>query len=215
LTLMLFKFSRWCNLPDRCSSPKFRRVITPSPVLLPSIHLMQLYQTNSLAPTTTSTLSGIKFVVFPVSIMILFKYLIRTRLRCPSMFRSCHGSLRNNRCFCLIVSEISPLVSLSPNLLCLLRYFFVGYFQPAAQNSSWRRTNDYHSGWNDHSRILYSKPGYYSLDSSWFIVFIVNTIFFQSSQSHMIEEVIRPGLSNPEIRVTLMHSCHYSFRSYL
>jgi hypothetical protein len=60
--------------------------------LLPLIHLTQLYQTNSLA-LTTSTFAWIKFVVFPVSIMMLLKLLIRTRLRCLSMFRSCHGSL--------------------------------------------------------------------------------------------------------------------------
>jgi hypothetical protein len=102
LILMLFKFSRRCNLPDRDQSPKFRLVMTSSPVLLPSIHLTQLYQTNSLAPTTASTLPRIKFVLFPVSIIIRLKNLIRTRLRYLSLFRSCHGSLRTNRCFDLI-----------------------------------------------------------------------------------------------------------------
>jgi hypothetical protein len=51
-----------------------------------------------------------------------------------SMFRSCHGSLRMNRCFDLISSQISSLESLSPDLLCPLRHFSVGYFKPAAQN---------------------------------------------------------------------------------
>jgi hypothetical protein len=63
LTLMLFKFSRLCNLPDPYQSPKFRPMIRSSPVLLQSIHLTQLHQANSLAPTTTSTLPRIKFVV--------------------------------------------------------------------------------------------------------------------------------------------------------
>jgi hypothetical protein len=119
LTLMLFKFSRRYNLPDTYQSPKFRSVITSSPVLLPSIHLMQLYQTNSLSPTTTSTFPRIKFVGFPVSIMMLLKHLIRTRLRYLSLFRSCYGSLRTNRCFDLIASEMSSLKSLSPAFLCL------------------------------------------------------------------------------------------------
>jgi hypothetical protein len=107
---------------------KFRLVITLSPVLLPSIHLMPLYQTNSLAPTTTSTLPTIKVVVFPVSIRMLLKHLTRTRLKYLSMFRSCHGSLRTNRCFNLIASEISSLKSLFPDLLCLLWHFSAGYF---------------------------------------------------------------------------------------
>jgi hypothetical protein len=47
-------------------------------VLVPLIHLRHLYQTNSLARTTTSTLPRIKFIVFPVSIMMLLKHLIRT-----------------------------------------------------------------------------------------------------------------------------------------
>jgi hypothetical protein len=54
-----------------------------------------------------------------------------------SMFRSYHGSLRTNRRFDLIASEISSLKSLSPDLLCLLRHFSVGYFKLAAQNSYW------------------------------------------------------------------------------
>jgi hypothetical protein len=116
LTLMFFNFSRRCNLPDPDQSPKFRLMITSSPVLLPSIHLMQLYQTNSLAPTTISTLARFKFVGFPLSIMILLKHLIRTRLRYLSMLRSCHGSLRTNRCFNLIASEISSLKSRSPSV---------------------------------------------------------------------------------------------------
>jgi hypothetical protein len=65
--------------------------------------------------------------VFPVSIMILLKHLIGTSLRYLSLFRSCHGSLRTNRYFDLIASEISSLKSLSPGLLCLLRHFSVGY----------------------------------------------------------------------------------------
>jgi hypothetical protein len=78
--------------------------------LLPSIHLAQLYQMNSLAsrtaPTTNSTLPRIKFVVFPVSIMMMLKHLIRTWLTYVSIFRSCHGSLRTNKCFNLVASEI-------------------------------------------------------------------------------------------------------------
>jgi hypothetical protein len=58
-----------------------------------------------------------------------------------------------------------------------LRHFSVGYFKPVAQNSYSYRTNDYHSGWNGHSWILYSKPGYYSFNSSWLIALIVNTTF--------------------------------------
>jgi hypothetical protein len=126
--------------------PKFRPVMTSSSVLLPSIHLAQLYQTSSLAPTTISMFSRIKFVVFPVSIMMLLKHLIRTRLSYLSMFISCHGSLKANRCFDLIASEISSLKSLSPALLCLLQHFSVGYFKPVARHSYWDRTNDYHSG---------------------------------------------------------------------
>jgi hypothetical protein len=72
--------------------------------------------------------------------------LIRTRLRYLSMFRSCHGSMRTNRCFDLINSESSSLKSLSSDLLCLLRHFSVGYFKPVAQNSDWYRTNDRHFG---------------------------------------------------------------------
>jgi hypothetical protein len=64
-------------------------------------------------PAATSTLPRMKFVVFPVSITMLLKHLIRTRLRYLSMFRLCHGSLRTNRCFGLIASEISLLKSLS------------------------------------------------------------------------------------------------------
>jgi hypothetical protein len=135
----------------KSQSPKFRLVITESPVLFPPIHLTQVYQTNSLASTTTSTLPRIKFVVFPVSIMMLLKLLTRTRPRYFSMFRSCHRSLRTNRCFDLIASEKSPLKSLSPDLLCLLRHFSVDHCKPAAQNSYWYRTNDYHSVRNDHS----------------------------------------------------------------
>jgi hypothetical protein len=87
LTLMLFKLSRRPNLPDPYQFPKFCLVRTSSPALLPSIHLTQLYQTNSLDPKTTSTLPMIKFVVFPVSIKMLLKHLIRTQLRYFSMFR--------------------------------------------------------------------------------------------------------------------------------
>jgi hypothetical protein len=68
-------------------------VIMSSPVLLPSIHLMQLYQMNSLAPTTNSTLPRIKFIVFPVSIIIPLKHLIRTRLRWQYCIGSCPGNL--------------------------------------------------------------------------------------------------------------------------
>jgi hypothetical protein len=91
-----------------------------------TIHLMQFYQTNFLAPTTTSTLPGIKFVVFPVSIMMFLKHLVHTRRRYFSMFGSCHGSLRTNRCFDLTASEISSLKSLSSDLLCLLRPYSSG-----------------------------------------------------------------------------------------
>jgi hypothetical protein len=87
-------------------------------------------------------LSRIRFIVFPVSIMILLKHLIHTRLRYLSMFRSCHGSLRTNRYFDFIASKISSIKSLSPDLLCLLRHFCVGYFKPAAQNSYWYWTNN-------------------------------------------------------------------------
>jgi hypothetical protein len=103
--------------------------------LLPAIYLTQLYQTNSLTPTTTSTLPRIKFVAFPVSIIMLLKHLIRTRLRYLSMFRSCYGSLRTNRCFDLIVSEISYFKAIYSDLLCLLQRFSVGYFKPVLQNS--------------------------------------------------------------------------------
>jgi hypothetical protein len=137
LTLMLFKFSRECNHPDHYQSPKVRLVITSSLVLLPSIHLTQLYQTSSFAPTTTLMLPRIKFVVFPVSTMMPLKHLIRARLRYVSMFKSYHRSLRTNRCFDLIASDISSLKSRSSDLLYLLRHFSVGYFKPAAQNSSW------------------------------------------------------------------------------
>jgi hypothetical protein len=109
--------------------------------------------------------------------MMLLKHLIRTRLRYFSMFRSCHGSLRINRCFHLMASKISSLTSLSPDLLYLLRHFCVGYFKPVAQNSYWYRTNDYHSGWNNYSWVLYSKPEYCSLNSWWLSAFIVNTTF--------------------------------------
>jgi hypothetical protein len=127
-------------------SPKFRLVITSSLVWLPSIHMTQLYQTNSLAPTTTSMLTRIRLVVFQVWIMTLLKHLICTRMRYVSIFRSCHGSLKTNKCFDIIASEISSLKSLSLDLLCLLRPFSVGYFKSAAQNSDWYWTNNYHSG---------------------------------------------------------------------
>jgi hypothetical protein len=169
--LETIQYSRPLPIPQICL------VVTSSPVLLPSIHLKQLYQTNSLAPMTASTLSRIKFIVFPVSIMMLLKHLICIRLRYLSMFRSCHESLRNNTCFDLIASEMSSLKSLFPDLLCLLRHFSVGCFKPAAQNSYWYWTNDDHSRWNDHSWIFDSKPGYNFLNSSWLITFIVNTIF--------------------------------------
>jgi hypothetical protein len=57
-----------------------------------------------------------------------------------------------------------------------LRHFSVGEFKPAAQNSYYYRTNNHHSRWNDHSWILYLKPGYYSFNSSRLIAFIINTI---------------------------------------
>jgi hypothetical protein len=116
-------------------NPKFRLVIVSNQVLVPSTHLTQLSQKNSLAPMTTSTLPRIRLIMVPVSIMVLVKYLIRTPMRFPSMFRSCHGSLRTNKCFDLIVLEISYLKAIYPYLLCLLRRFSVGYFKPAAQNS--------------------------------------------------------------------------------
>jgi hypothetical protein len=174
---MLLKFSRRCAFPDPDQSPIFRLVITSSPVLPPSIHLTQHYQTNSLAPMITLTLERIKFVVLLFSIMMLLKYLIRTRLKYLLTFISRHVSLTSNRCFDFFASDISFLKSLSPDLLCLLRHFSVGYFKPAAQNSYWHRTNEYHSGWNGHSWIRYSTTGYYSLNSSWLIAFIVNPIF--------------------------------------
>jgi hypothetical protein len=146
-------------------------------VLPPLIHLTQLYQTNSLTTATISTLPRIKFVVFPVLVMMLLKHLIRTQRRYIFMFRLCHGSLRTNSCFDLIASEISSLKSVSLDLLSLLRHFSVGYFTPAAQNLCWHWANNCHSGWDDHSWILYSKPEYYLLNSSWFIAFIVNAIF--------------------------------------
>jgi hypothetical protein len=121
-------------------------VITLSLLLVPWIHLTQLYHTNSLAPKTTLTLLMVKFVCFPASIMMLLTHLIRTRLRYLSMFGLCHGSLRTNRCFDSIASGISSLKSLSPDLLCLLRHFSVGCFKPVAQNLDWHRTNNYHSG---------------------------------------------------------------------
>jgi hypothetical protein len=128
---------------------------------------------------------------------VMLKHLIRTGLRYLSMFKSCHGSLRTNRCFDLIASEISSLKSLSPDLLCLLRHFSVRYFKPASQNSYWYRTNDYHFGWKDHSWILYSKPGYFL--SSFLMTYRVyrQCHIHQSSHSHMINEVIRPGFINP------------------
>jgi hypothetical protein len=55
-------------------------------------------------------------------------------------------TLRTNRCFDLITTEISSLKSPSSGLLCLLRHFSVGYFTPTAQNSYWYRPNDCHSG---------------------------------------------------------------------
>jgi hypothetical protein len=174
LTLMLFKFSRRCNLPDLDQFPQ----ISPGDNIEPGIASIDpLLSDKSPAPTTTSTLPKIKFVVFLVSFMILLKHLIRTWLRYLSMFRSCHGSLRTNRCFDLMASDISFLKSVSSDLLCLLQHFSVGYFKPAAQNSYWYQTNDYHSGLNDHSWILYLKPGHYSFNYSWLIAFIVNTIF--------------------------------------
>jgi hypothetical protein len=81
---------------------------------------------NSLAPMTTSTLPRTRLIVFPVSIMILLKYLIPVPVRYPSRFRSCHGSVRTNSCFDLIVSEISYLKAIYPDLLCLLQRFSVG-----------------------------------------------------------------------------------------
>jgi hypothetical protein len=156
--LTLFKFSRRCNLPDPYQFPKIRLVITSSLVLFPSIYLTQLYQANSLAPLTTSVVLRTTFVVFPVSIMMLVKHLIHTRLRYLLMFRSCHGSLGTDRCFDLIASEISSLKSLTSDLLCLLQHFSIEYFKAVAQNLYWYRTNDYHSGWNNDSWILYSKP---------------------------------------------------------
>jgi hypothetical protein len=97
--------------------------------------LTRLYQANSLDPTTTSMLPGIKFVGFPVSILMLLKHWICTRLRCLLMFKSCHGSLRTNKCLDLIASEISSLKLPPPDLLCLLWRFSVWYLKPAAQNS--------------------------------------------------------------------------------
>jgi hypothetical protein len=50
LTLMLLKFSRRCNLPHPDQSRKFHLVITPSPILLPMIHLTQLYAVETFDP---------------------------------------------------------------------------------------------------------------------------------------------------------------------
>jgi hypothetical protein len=97
---------------------------------------------NSLAPMKILTLPRVEFIVFPVSIVILLKHLIHTRMRYLSIFRSCHGFFMTNRCFDLITSEISSLKLPSPDLLCLLRHFSVGYFEHAAQNSYSHRTND-------------------------------------------------------------------------
>jgi hypothetical protein len=74
-------------------------------------------------------------IVFPASIMMPLKYLIRTRLRFLLMVGSCHGSLRTNRPVDSIVSERSDLKLMYSDLLCLLRRFSVGYFRPAAQKS--------------------------------------------------------------------------------
>jgi hypothetical protein len=77
----------------------------------------------------------IRLILFAVSTMMLLKYLTRAPMRYPSMFRSCHGSLRTDRCLDLIVSEILYLKAIYPDLLCLLRRFSVRYFKRAVQNS--------------------------------------------------------------------------------
>jgi hypothetical protein len=151
LMLMKFKFSRRCNLPDPCQSPRFRLVITSSPIFLPWIHLMQLYQTNSLAPTNYFDAPEDQIRCVPSLNHDVVETFDPYPLRYLSIFRSCHGSLRTNKCFDLIALEISSFKSLSLDLLGLLRHFSVGYFEPAMQNSDWHRTNDYHSGRNDHS----------------------------------------------------------------
>jgi hypothetical protein len=45
---------------------------------------------------TTSALPRIRLIVLPVATMMLLKYLVHAPMRYPSMFRSCHGSLRTN-----------------------------------------------------------------------------------------------------------------------
>jgi hypothetical protein len=162
---------------------------------------------------TTSTVPRIKFVVLPVSIMMLLKHLILLQMRCISVFRSYHGSLRTNMCFDLTTSEISSLKLRSPDLPCLLRYFSVGCFKPAAQNSYWYRTNNYHSGWNNHSWILDSKPGYCSFDSLWLITFIVNTLFVNHHNPIWLMRQLDPVLLIPGTHATLVPSCSYSFIS--
>jgi hypothetical protein len=87
--------------------------------------------------------------VFPVSTMMLLKYLIRAPMRDASMFKSCHGSFRTNRCVDLIVSEILCLKTIYPDLLCLLWRFSLGYFKLAAQNSCQWPMNNYYSIWNN------------------------------------------------------------------
>jgi hypothetical protein len=136
-------------------------------------------------------------------------------LRYVAMFGSCHRSLRTNRCFDLIASEIFSLKSLSPDLLCLLRHFSIESFKPIARNSYEYRTNDYHSGWNDHSWILDSKPGYYSLNSSWLIAFIVNTTFVNDCNLIWSMRQFDPVLSIPGMHVMFIPSRKYSFISYL
>jgi hypothetical protein len=106
----------------------------------------------------TLTLPKIKFVVFPVSIRVLLKYLIRTRLRYLVIFKLCRRSLRTNRCFDLIVSEISYIKSPSLDLLCLLRRFPTAYFKPAPQNSYSYWMNDCHSLWNNNSWVFIRNP---------------------------------------------------------
>jgi hypothetical protein len=100
---------------------------------------------------------------YPAEIILNAQIMSRFLEEQQVLWLNCHG-------------DFFPKITIS-GPLCLLRHFCVGYFKPVAQNSYWCRINDYHSGWNDHSWILYSKPGYCSLDLSWLIAFIVNTIF--------------------------------------
>jgi hypothetical protein len=94
-----------------------------------------------------------------------------------------------------------------------LQRFSIGYFKPAAQNSCQEPMNDYYSAWNNNSWILYSRPGYYSRDSSWFIAFIVNAVFFYHYNLKWSMRWLHLVVSIPGIHVTWMPSCNsFSYR---